>query len=214
MSNSSEKIRVFIVDDHAMVRKGLSLFLAANNDLELVGDASSGMEAINRFEQVQPDVILMDLVMPTMDGPTTISQLRDQYPDVKIIALTSFGDEQMVKSALEAGAIGYLLKDVSADKLAQAIRDAYVGRPTLAPEATQALIQSSTRPPKPGEDLTERERQVLTLMVDGLTNPEIADRLSVSRSTIKTHVSNILSKLEVSSRIEAVTIALQHKLVT
>ena len=166
-------------------------------------------------ERYQPDVILMDLVMPRMDGATATRAIRDSYPDVQVIALTSFKEDELVQNALTSGAIGYLLKNVSADELAKAIRAAHAGRPTLAPEAAEALIQTARNSAAPmvGDDLTEREREVLVLMIEGLNNTEISDRLIVSRSTVKFHVSNILSKLHVSSRTEAVALALQQHLV-
>ena len=206
-------IRVLLVDDHAVVRSGLSAFLLAFDDLELVAEAGSGEEAVRRCEQLQPDVVLMDLVMPGMDGAQATRAIREQCPEIQVIALTSFKEKELVEGAMEAGAIGYLLKNVSADELAEAIREAHAGRPTLAPEAAQALIQATRRPPKIGFDLTERELEVLALLVEGLSNPEIAERLVVSRSTAKFHVSSILSKLGVSSRTEAVSVALQNNLV-
>ncbi len=156
----------------------------------------------------------MDLMMPGMDGPTATRALRAHCPGTQVIALTSYKDEDLVQQALEAGAIGYLLKDVSADDLAAAIRAAHAGKSTLAPEAAQVLIQTATRPPSPGHDLTVRELEVLQLMVSGQTNPEIAASLVVSPSTVKYHVSNILSKLGAASRTEAVAVALQNNLVT
>ena len=212
--STSDVIRVMIVDDHDMVRRGLATFLKAKPDLELVGEASSGQEALRICGPVQPDVILMDLVMPEMSGAAATQVIRERWPQVQVIALTSFGERELVQEALGAGAISYLLKNVSAGDLAQAIRAAHAGRSTLAPEAVQALIQTASQGPTPGHDLTPREREVLALMVEGLTNPEIAERLVVSRSTAKAHVSNILSKLGVSNRAEAITLALQHKLVT
>jgi NarL family two-component system response regulator LiaR len=205
-----------LVDDHAVVRSGLSAFLLTYDDLELVGEASDGEEAITECDRVRPDVILMDLVMPHKDGPSAIRAIRDLHPEVQMIALTSFKEQDLVQRALKAGAIGYLLKDVSADELADAIRAAHAGRPTLAPEAAEALIRNarSAETNVPGHDLTEREREVLELMVKGLNNNEISDRLIVSRSTVKFHVSNILSKLAVSSRTEAVALALQQDLVS
>jgi NarL family two-component system response regulator LiaR len=159
-------------------------------------------------------VILMDMVMPGMDGAAATRAICEKYPRVKVIVLTSFKEGDLVKNALAAGAIGYLLKDVSADDLARAIRAAYAGRATLSPDAAQALVETANQPPAPGLDLTEREREVLALMIEGLNNTQIAGRLIVSPSTIKSHVSNVLSKLGVSSRTEAVTLALRNKIVS
>ena len=209
-----QPIRIMIVDDHTMVRRGLATILKVFDDLQLVGEAENGTEAIKLCGEVQPDVILMDMVMPDMDGATTTRVIRQQYPQVQIIALTSFKEGNLVKNALEAGAIAYLLKDVSADDLARAIRAAHSGRATLSPEAAQAFVETSNLPPVPNLDLTEREREVLALMVEGLNNTQIAGRLTVSPSTIKSHVSNILSKLGVASRTEAVTLALRNHIVS
>jgi two-component system, NarL family, response regulator LiaR len=211
---ANQCIRVMIVDDHAVVRSGLSTFLMTCEDMELVGEASSGQQALDLCWRVKPDVVLMDLVMSGMDGATATRLIREKYPEIQVIALTSFKEPDLVQGALKAGAIGYLLKDVTADELANAIRAAYAGKPTLAPEAAQVLIQATRLPAvKVGFDLTEREREVLALMAQGLNNNGIADRLVVSKSTAKFHVSSILSKLGSNSRTEAVAIALQNNLV-
>jgi NarL family two-component system response regulator LiaR len=207
-----EPIRVMIVDDHAVVRSGLGAFLTVFDDLELVAEAASGAEALRLCQQHDLDVVLMDLVMPEMDGAETTRRIREQCPHVQVVALTSFREDELVQGALKAGAISYLLKNVSAEELANAIREAHAGRATLAPEATQVLIRAATQPQAPDYELTPREKEVLALMVEGLSNPEIADRLVVSRSTVKFHVSSILSKLDASSRTEAVALALQEDL--
>jgi NarL family two-component system response regulator LiaR len=209
---SSDPIRVVIVDDHLMVRRGLATFLKVSKNLELVGEADSGESAIQLCAELKPDIVLMDMVMQSMDGAAATRLIRKQSPSTQIIVLTSFKDDILVKSALQAGAISYLLKGVSASELAQAIQAAHAGRPTISPEATEALIQAASQDVVPGHDLTEREREVLLLMVEGLNNTQIAGRLVVSPSTIKSHVSSILAKMGVTSRTEAVALAVRHKL--
>ncbi len=214
--SEADPIRVLVVDDHSMVRTGLATFIRTKADLELVGEARNGQQALQLCGELKPDVILMDLVMPKMDGVAATQAIREQWSQVQVIALTSFKDKDLVHDALRAGAISYLLKDVSVDELAEAIRAAHAGRPTLAPEAAQVLIQATrtTEGPKLGHDLTPREREVLTLMVEGLNNPQIGDRLFISVTTVRSHVSNIFSKLGVSNRAEAVALALRNDLVT
>jgi NarL family two-component system response regulator LiaR len=204
-----------LVDDHAVVRSGLGAFLLAYEDLDLVADAADGAEAVRLCAWKRPDVILMDLVMPRMDGASATRAIRESYPHIQVLILTSFEEKGLVQDALRAGAIGYLLKNVTADELANAIRAAHRGRPTLAPEATRALIETTLHPAAAalGDDLTARERDVLALMVKGKDNTGIAESLIISRSTAKFHVSNILSKLQASSRTEAVAVALQHNLI-
>ena len=207
------KIRVIIVDDHEIVRNGLSVFLETCDDLELVGEASTGAEAVRMVEKLLPDVVLMDIVMPEMDGISATQVIRQRFPDTQIVALTSFENEDTVPAVLQAGAISYLLKNVTIDELAEAVRNAYVGKSTLSPEATQALIGSVVRPAAPRFDLTERELEVLALIVKGMNNGEIADQLYISASTVKNHVSNVLSKLNAANRSEAAAMAVQHHLV-
>lgn len=210
---ASPPIRVLLVDDHTMVRRGLATFLMVYDDLELAGEAATGEAAIQQCGRVLPDVVLMDLAMPGMDGVAATRAIRQQFPTVQVIALTSFNEEGLVQSVLRAGAISYLLKDVTAEELAQAIRAAHEDRSTLSPAAAQSLIHTTTRPPALGHDLTERERAVLALLVTGLNNTEIATELGVSPSTIKSHVSHILAKFDVASRTEAVALAVRQHLV-
>jgi two-component system, NarL family, response regulator LiaR len=209
----TETIRVLVVDDHEMVREGLASMLKTAPDMTLVGQASDGDHAVTLAAECCPDVILMDLEMPRVDGITAARRIRQHCPHTQILALTSFSEDERIHAALEAGMIGYLLKNIPASQLRDAIRNAVDGKSTLAPEAAQALIQASVRPHQPGFDLTEREFEVLALMVDGLTNAQIAQALEISISTAKFHVSTILSKLNAGSRTEAVSLALKHNIV-
>jgi NarL family two-component system response regulator LiaR len=212
--DTSQVIRVMLVDDHKVVRSGLATFLKAYDDLELVGEAKNGLEAIQLCHQKKPDVILMDLMMPEMDGIAATRTILADYPDIKIIAMTSFEDEELVHGVLAAGAIGYLLKNVTSDELVKAIRDATSGRSTLSPEAVKVLIQA-TRPMKePLYNLTEREMEILNLVVQGQSNQQIAEAMVISLATVKAHISSILSKLQVSSRAEATAYAIKHKIVS
>ena len=209
----SEKITVMIVDDHLMVRDGLNVFLSVYDDIEVVGEAQNGAEALSLYPSLKPQVVLMDLVMPEMDGPATISRIRENNWPVHIIALTSFDDRELVQQAIQAGAVGFLYKDVHPEKLATAIRDAAHGRGTLDAAAAQALIEGTQQPAILGENLTPREIEVLTLLVQGKTNKEIAISLTISQATVRLHVSNILSKLNAANRTEAATLALQKNLI-
>jgi NarL family two-component system response regulator LiaR len=211
--NESKLIRVMIVDDHGMVRRGLVAYLISDPDLEVVAEGRDGQEAIELCEKFQPDVILMDLVMPELSGVAATRIIHKRWPKVQVIALTSFQEKELVQEAFQAGAISYLLKNVSGEDLAEAIRASYAGRRMLAKEAVEALTQDDSTEASIGRDLTLREREVLNYLAKGLTNPEIAQQLSVSRSTIKAHVSNILSKLGVSNRAAAIALALEHNLV-
>lgn len=208
-----QTIRVLIVDDHRMVRKGLQAFLKNRPGLEVVGEARDGQEAVDLCVRMHPDVVLMDLLMPVLGGAAATRLIRQRCPEIQVIALTSFQEKELVQDALQAGAIGYLLKNVSGKELADAIRQAHAGRPTLAPEALQALVKTEPAEASLGNALTRRELEVLALLVKGLSNPDIAERLCVSRATVKVHVSSILSKLGVSNRAEAISVAIQHKLV-
>jgi two-component system, NarL family, response regulator LiaR len=208
----TNKIRIMLVDDHAVVRSGLGAFLSVNPDLELVGEAENGEQAVVRANLLKPDVILMDLMMPIMDGVAATQAIKKQNPKIQIVALTSFQEDELVQNALKAGAVGYLMKNVTARELAAAIKAAKEGKMTLSPEAAQALVRANQQAAET-ETLTEREVEVLKLMVDGLNNAEIAERLVISLSTVKYHISNILMKLGVDNRVSAVSLALQRKLV-
>jgi two-component system, NarL family, response regulator LiaR len=206
-------IRVLLVDDHTVVRRGLRAVLSVADDIFLAGEAENGEEAIQLCERLQPDLILMDLLMPQLDGIAATKAIHERWPKVRIIALTSFKEREYVEGALKAGATSYLLKNVSADELLTAIRRSMTGQPSLSPEAAQVLIQKEIEPAQPGSDLSDRELAILALMAKGESNGTIAEHIFLSKSTVKFHVSNILSKLGVSSRTEAVFIAMKHHLV-
>jgi NarL family two-component system response regulator LiaR len=206
------KINVVIVDDHEVVRKGLLAYLAVTHDIDIIGEASNGQEAIDICVEKHPDVVLMDLVMPEKTGIEAIREIRVKVPETKIIALTSFQEPDMVKEALREGAISYLLKNVSGEDLVGAIHSAHSGKPTIAPEVTLNLVRQEKNK-ESIESLTIREKEVLSLMVEGMSNTDIAEKLFISRSTARAHVSNILSKLGVSNRSEAVAFALRNQLV-
>jgi NarL family two-component system response regulator LiaR len=205
-------IRIVIVDDHAMLRKGLAVFLLSYTDLKLIGEAANGKEALALCADKKPDIVLMDLMMPIMDGITATRLIRRDFPDIQVIALTSFGEERLIKDVIEAGAISYLFKKISADDLANAIRAAKYGVSTFAPEVTDILVRSVRQPHALFGDLTPREREVLSLIVKGQANNEIANTLMISLSTTKSHVSSVLAKMGVASRTEAIVMILEHNL--
>ena len=210
--NDPEPIKVIVIDDHDMVRRGLAAYFKTYPDITLIGEAGDGREGVEICLELDPDVVLMDLIMPRMGGVEATRQICEKRPDIKVIALTSFQDTNMVQEAIRAGAISYLLKNVDGDNLAAAIRSANAGRGTLSPEVTRELI-SSESPSNIGDDLTQRELEVLALMVEGLTNPEIAECLTISRATASSHVSHILHKLDVSNRAEAIVLAVRSHLI-
>jgi len=211
--NPPMTIRILLVDDHSVVRQGLRMFLALEPELEVVGEAANGAEGIEQVRKLQPDIVLMDLVMPVMDGIAAIQQLRKEFPNVEIIALTSVLEDEKVISAVRAGAIGYLLKDTQADELCKAIKAAANGQVQLSPQAATRLVREIKAPDSP-EKLTEREMDVLRLLALGRSNKEIANELVIGEKTVKTHVSNILMKLGLSSRTQAALHAVRIGLVS
>jgi len=206
-------IKVLLVDDHAVVRQGLRMFLSLDDELEIVGEASNGEEGLALARRLAPDVILMDLLMPGMDGIAATAVLRRELPQTEVIALTSVLEDRLVVDAIRAGAIGYLLKDTNADELCRAIKAAAAGQVQLSPQAAARLMREVRVPDSP-EALTERETEVLRLLGQGLANKEIAASLTITEKTVKTHVSNILAKLGVSSRTQAALYAVRIGLVS
>lgn len=206
-------IRILIVDDHSVVRQGLRMFLSLDDELEIIGEAEDGQEAIQRAHELRPDVVLMDLLMPVMNGITAIKQIRAQMPEIEIIALTSVLEDESVVEAIKAGAIGYLLKDTKSDDLCRAIKAAAAGQVQLSPQVAARLVREVKAVESP-ETLTERETEVLRLISKGLSNKEIGRTLHIGEKTVKTHVSNVLGKLGVSSRTQAALHAVRIGLVS
>jgi two-component system, NarL family, response regulator LiaR len=209
-SNPTPPVKILVVDDHPMIRRGIASLIRASEGLECVAEASDGQEALEICGQMSVDIVLMDMIMPRMDGASATLAIRAKHPNVRVLILSSFYEQDQVQNAMRAGAMGYLLKTASADELVAAIRAAHAGQRTLAPEATEALVQATS---PVGTNLTERERRILELLSEGLSNQDIADRLSITLATVKFHVTNVLSKLNVNSRTEAVLLALKHRLV-
>lgn len=205
-------IRILIADDHSVVRQGLKMFLALDPELQVIGEAENGAEAVKLAGELQPDVVLMDLLMPVMDGITAIENIRATLPDIEVLAVTSVLEDTAVIRAIRAGAIGYMLKDTQADELCRAIKAAAAGQVQLSPEAASRLLREVRAPESP-EALTDRETDVLRLLARGLANKEIAQHLSIGEKTVKTHVSHILSKLGVASRTQAALYAARVGLV-
>jgi two-component system, NarL family, response regulator LiaR len=205
-------VRILITDDHSVVRQGLRMFLQLDDEIEIVGEAANGAEAVSMARELQPDVVLMDLLMPVMDGLTAIGEIRRDLPGIEVVALTSVLEDASVVGAIRAGAIGYLLKDTNADELRRAVKAAAEGQVQLSPDAAARLMRE-VRTPDSQDALTERETDVLRLLADGQSNKEIARSLSIGEKTVKTHVSSILAKLNVQSRTQAVLQAMRSGLI-
>jgi DNA-binding NarL/FixJ family response regulator len=215
-SPTSEQIRVLLVDDHAVVRRGLRTFFDLTDDILVVGEGSDGDQAIAEARRLKPDVILMDLLMPNTDGLTAIAAIKQAQPEIEIVAVTSFIEEEKVTAALEAGATGYLLKDAEAEEVAAAVRAAFAGETHLDPVVARLLarrMRERRTAPQPAEPLTQRELEVLSLVGQGASNKQIATQLFITERTARTHVSNILGKLDLASRTQAALYAVEHKLV-
>lgn len=209
---SAMPIRILIADDHAVVRQGLRMFLALDSELDVIGEATNGLQALQMAHKLKPDVILMDLLMPEMDGVSATTAVRRELPDIEVIALTSVLEDSAVIGAIRAGAIGYLLKDTESDDLIRAIKAAAAGQVQLSPKAAARLMREVRAPESP-EALTERETDVLRLLAEGKANKEIAQALTIGEKTVKTHVSSILGKLNVTSRTQAALYAVRIGLV-
>ena len=206
-------IKVIIVDDHPLVRHGMKTVFEAYDDIEMVAEAENGKEALEVCAKFKPDVVIMDMVMPILDGAEATSQLIKKFPDIKVIALTSFNDKDLIKKSLKAGAVSFILKNITGAKLVKIIKDVHRGKFVLSPHATKILLTELREKNDDNIKLTKREKEILALIVEGLSNKEIAKRLFLSNSTIQFHVSNVLSKLGVSKRTEAAYLALKQKLV-
>jgi len=206
-------IKVLIVDDHPLVRHGIKTLLDVYDDIEVIGEAENGREALEMCKKNKPDVVLMDLIMPGVNGIEATKEIMKNWSYIKVVTLTSFVDKKLIEDSLKAGAIGYVLKNISGDKLVATIRDADKGKSTLSSEASDFLISNIKKPPVADYQLTSQEKNILACLVEGLSNKKIAQKLVLSLSTVKFHVSNILNKLGVSSRTEAVSLAIRNKLV-
>ena len=207
----SDLIRILIADDHFVVRQGLAALLAPRNGMEVVGEAATGREAVDRARYLQPDVILMDMMMPEMDGPEAIALIKQENPAARILVLTSFGESKQISAAIQAGALGYLLKDSSPDDLLHAIHGVYRGNLVLPQDLALKLMQPQPIPVAL-DQLTERETDVLRLLAKGQSNQEIAATLNIGMTTVRSHVSNILMKLNVSNRTQAALVAQERQL--
>src|SRR4051812_14493143 len=213
--SSETKIRVLVADDHSVVRQGLRMFLLVQPDMEMVGEAQNGREAVALVDSLAPDVVLMDLLMPQMNGIEATAAIKVAHPETQVLVLTTFLEDARVAEAIQAGAVGFLLKEIEAEDLVKAVRGAARGEPQLHPDAARMLMGLATRPraaPEPPSLLTDREREVIALLAEGLSNKQIARNLSISETTVKGHVANILGKLELTDRTQAAVYAVRHGL--
>lgn len=216
MKNDSQSIRILIADDHPVVRRGFRYLIEATPDMALVGEAKDGLEAVEKTRLLQPDVILLDLVMPQMDGLEALRTIKQEFPEARILVVTSFAEDDQVFPAIKAGASGYLLKDTSPDALLQAIRDVFQGQSSLHPTIARKVMQELSQPPSlppTAEPLTKREVEVLKLVAQGLSNPDISQKLGITEGTVRVHISRILSKLHLANRTQAALYAIQEGLI-